>query len=604
MYKHQEGFSGPIRNRRCTDVFCLFIFVAFWIFIGYLSVFAYSKGKFSNIAKPIDSDQMPCGEGNRKDYPILYLTDPTSVKFYQNTVCVKKCPETDADKLECFVNQDITSCDDVDVKGSITLFGRVCLPHVKTMANYVKEGIHMSYIQEAIEDVKEVWPMVLVGIVIGCLILAVYLYLIRLCTKVFIYLLVILILVALVGSGVYCWREYKQILRENADIQKIVKEGSLEDPEDPNANIKEEESTDFGNQQAGKWKTAAIIFWVIAGVYFILILFMIGRINIAADILESAAEFVQEESSVFTIPLIFTILLLIFLIYWIFTFSLMSSVGELKVNEHSIFMDIKKNDNVKLYCWILVFALLWGISFNFSQETFSIAAMSSSWYFHRHDNSHLSPLTPVSWSFTYHVGTLAFGSLLIAILWMIQLVLSYIYQKLKETGQDQTAVGFIVKCAACFVACFERTIKFINKHAYIETAIRNLNFCPAAAKCLEVTTKNFLRFGVMSGLTELFLFMGSIFVTCVSTFVMHQMIKRYCEASGIEVTTIGPLAVIFLGTISICIIFSHVYEISADTLLHCYILDEEDGVIDGQVGGKCPEKLMSTVKLHSEIRQD
>ena len=592
--------KGPIRERRFTDCFCLIIFLAFWIFVGFIAIHAYTHGNASNLAKPIDADKNPCGEGVNKDFPVLFINEPARVDFYKTSVCVKKCPKEKESTIDCNPNKHVTNCNDLTPVASFTLFQRLCVPHAKELSNYIKDSIHLGYLQEALEDIKEVWPMLVTGFFLAIVIIALYLFLIRLCSKVFVYLLVFLVLVGLIAMGGFCWQKHQKMLNDNADVYKMREHGSLADIADPSVSIKEEDSSEYGNQQSSKWKTAAIILWVVAGIYFLLILLLCSRINLAANILESTAEFVQDEPSVFIIPLIFILALVVFLAFWLPTFSLMSSVGEVSTKDRSIFVNIKWETSTRVYLWVLLFALLWGISFNFSQETFSIAAMSSSWYFERKDKGNVSSLTVICWSFTYHIGTLAFGSFLIAVLWLIQAVLSYLYTKLKEIGQDNSAAGFLIKCAGCFVACFERTLKFINKHAYIETALRNLNFCEAAAKCLEITTKNFLRFGVLLGLTELFLFMGSLFITCLTTFLMNFVIQAYAKTHGIEVDTIGPLLFIFLFTLTICVIFSYVYEVSADSLLHCYILDEEDGKIDGSIGHSAPEKLMSTIQFHHE----
>lgn len=586
----KQTTKGPIRERKVTDCCCLLLFFAFWLLIGCISIYAYAQGNIDNVAKVIDSDGKPCGEGARLDYPYIYINDPYSAKFYTHTVCVKSCPKTNEEEIQCYPNEDIQFCRDLTVRASYSILTRLCVPKIKELGNLVKKTVHLSYVQESIEDIREVWPMFLVAFVVGCLILAVYLCLMRVCTKVFVFLMLLLVLIGLILLGFYCWNQYKTQLEKNSNQSNS--EGSAQSTE-------EKEATEYGQQQAKNWKIAAISLWVTSGIFFLCTLLLCSRIALASDILSSAAQFVQNKPSVFIIPIFFTFMLIMFFIFWIPTFSMLSSVGDLSPDETSVFMNIKWSKTTWAFIFIFFFSLLWGVSFNFSQETFSIAAMAASWYFDRKTIGTISPMRAVCWSFSYHIGTLAFGSLLIAILWAIQLILQYVYQKLKETGSNNTAVGFAVKCAACFVACFERTIKFINKHAYIETALRNLNFCPAAGKCLEVTTTNFLRFGVLSGLTGLFLFLGSIFISCATTFIMHFFIDLYAQGRNIEVDTIAPLLFVFFMTLSICIIFSHVYEIAADTLLHCYVLDEEDGTVDGSIGGNCPDVLKRTLNNHS-----
>jgi hypothetical protein len=43
------------------------------------------------------------------------------------------------------------------------------------------------------------------------------------------------------------------------------------------------------------------------------------------------------------------------------------------------------------------------------------------------------------------------------------------------------AVGFLIKCMSCLVACFERIVRFITENAYIMIAITGKNFCASAA---------------------------------------------------------------------------------------------------------------------------
>lgn len=592
--------KGPIRNRKCTDVFCMILFLCFILFIAAVSIFSYIQGDTNKIAQVIDSDQKICGENERANYPYIYVNDPFSMKFYENTVCVKSCPSTDKSKIECFANNDVKKCSDLTVRGSVLLASRLCVPKVKQIANNVKMAMNLSYVQESLEDIREVWPMIILGVFFGIVILVIYICLMRYCAKCFVFTMLILVLVGLVLLGIFCWREYKIKLNENADASKVQNDPSTTaDADDPSADISEENATEYGQKVAKRWKTAAIVLWVLSGVFLILSLLLCSRIELAADLLSSASEFVQSESSVFLIPVTFSILMVILFVWWIPTFAMVTSMGETSPDPTSVFMNLNWSTSTTVFICMFIFALLWFVSFNFSQETFSIAAMTASWYFERFDESNVGAFTAICWSFWYHVGTLAFGSLLIAILWAIQLILQYIYQKMKEIGMENTGAAFLLKCAMCFVACFERTIKFINKHAYIEVALRNINFCAAAGKCLEVTTSNFLRFGVLSGLSGLFLFLGDLIISCTATFIMFFIIRWYAVAKDLEIDTLAPHALIFFIVLFICIIFSGVFEISADTLLHCYIYDEEDGTVDGFIGSNAPHKLKETIDKHS-----
>ena len=102
----------------------------------------------------------------------------------------------------------------------------------------------------------------------------------------------------------------------------------------------------------------------------------------------------------------------------------------------------------------------------------------------------------------YHLGTAAFGSLIIAIIQMIRLILAYVQymvNKYKNKGGAASRAAAkvaecILCCLQCILDCFERFMKFINMNAYIETAIYGYNFCRAAMKAFQllVSKKYFL----------------------------------------------------------------------------------------------------------------
>jgi len=74
--------------------------------------------------------------------------------------------------------------------------------------------------------------------------------------------------------------------------------------------------------------------------------------------------------------------------------------------------------------WLIVvylFGLLWIINFFSAVEAFWVSSTAALWYFEEGD-----PTAPVLRSFCrifYHVGSLAFGSLLIAIVMFLRIVL-------------------------------------------------------------------------------------------------------------------------------------------------------------------------------------
>jgi hypothetical protein len=54
----------------------------------------------------------------------------------------------------------------------------------------------------------------------------------------------------------------------------------------------------------------------------------------------------------------------------------------------------------------------------------------------------------------------------------------------------------------------ERIVKFINKMAYIQIALRGKSFCSAAADGFEIAWSNPARFAIVGGVGEIIMVLG------------------------------------------------------------------------------------------------
>ena len=124
-----------------------------------------------------------------------------------------------------------------------------------------------------------------------------------------------------------------------------------------------------------------------------------------------------------------------------------------------------------------------------------LAGAFASWYWvlDKKDVPKLPLLSSFYRVFRYHLGTLAFGALIIAIIRMIRVMIEYIEEKLKEYHQDNP----VVKCMLCFCKCcfycLEKFMKFLNRNAYIMTAVYGKNFCWSAKEAFMLLLRNVAR---------------------------------------------------------------------------------------------------------------
>ena len=98
---NQDGF---LKRRKFTDIICAVIFLAYIVFMFYMAIYGWSQGDLDKVAQPIDSSKNECGKGDFSDFRYLYIKDPASAKFMENTVCIVECPRESDDVIVCKPN--------------------------------------------------------------------------------------------------------------------------------------------------------------------------------------------------------------------------------------------------------------------------------------------------------------------------------------------------------------------------------------------------------------------------------------------------------------------------------------------------------------------
>ena len=170
----------------------------------------------------------------------------------------------------------------------------------------------------------------------------------------------------------------------------------------------------------------------------------------------------------------------------------------------------------------MLFALLWTMNFisNYGQLVISHAV--ATWYFTKPENrvadiSNSTIVGSMKLAARFHLGTVAFGSLLIALIQFARAVALYIQRNTKKECRDLLWVKIVFCCINCCLCLLECCMKFISKHAYIQTAIHGTAFCSSARNVFSLIARNILRIGALVFTAELCLFIGKLFVTMLAT---------------------------------------------------------------------------------------
>lgn len=107
--REEKEMKGPIKNRHCTDVIMLLVFLAFCCGMVAIASLSLKAGDPRRIIYGTDSWGNLCGRKNDPainatnagldltDFPFLYYTNPTDFDAFR--LCVAECP-----------NQNIADC--------------------------------------------------------------------------------------------------------------------------------------------------------------------------------------------------------------------------------------------------------------------------------------------------------------------------------------------------------------------------------------------------------------------------------------------------------------------------------------------------------------
>lgn len=197
-----------------------------------------------------------------------------------------------------------------------------------------------------------------------------------------------------------------------------------------------------------------------------------------------------------------------------------------------------------------IIGLFWILAFIFASLDFIICCATALWY-HKTDKKDVHAIKKsVHYLFRYHIGSVAFGSFIIAIVWIIQFVFEIIARKLEATKESSNGfIKFLICCCRCCLDCFERFIRFITKNAYTLIAMTGKNFCSSAKDAFNLAMRNLSRYSVVAGIGEIFVSFGRICIALLTAVIGYLLITKIKSFSSKISSPVYPTIVIFLTSV-------------------------------------------------------
>uniref|UniRef100_A0AAX7VMW3 Choline transporter-like protein n=1 Tax=Astatotilapia calliptera TaxID=8154 RepID=A0AAX7VMW3_ASTCA len=450
-------------------------------------------------------------------------------------------------------------------------------------------------VMKIFEDFTHCWYWILLGLVIAMIISLVFLILLRFLAGIMVWVMIAM-LVAVIGYGIFhCYMEYAA-LKGEAGANVTIKDLGFQ--------------TDFTVylQIRQTWLAFIIILAIVEVIIILLLIFLWKRILIAIALIKEASRAIGHMLCSLFYPLFTFLLLAVVIAYWGVTAVFLSTSnqpiykifnetncdysrqtcdpavsfsplylcclfafygGETPYHKYLIALQFY---NVFLFFWCANFVLGLG------QMTLAGAFASYYWAAKKPDDIPAFPVfSSLGRSLRYHTGTLAFGSLILSIIQIIRVLLEYLDHKLK--GAQNKFAKFLLCCLKCCFWCLEKFVKFLNRNAYIMSAIYGKNFCTSARDAFFLLMRNVIRVAVLDKVTDFILFLGKLLIVGLlgvfSFFFFSGRVKAFQNTAPTLNYYWVPILTMVVCSYLIAHAFFSVYSMCVDTLFLCFCEDLE-----------------------------
>lgn len=695
--KFDPGFKGPLKNRSCTDVICLFLFVFFLIGWAIVAFFAYRHGNPERLIYPTDSEGNICGQPPFEDKQYLFFFDITQClkRAYKpgdllpslicNTpqVCVSHCPnetfvvknakrdEEDLIRSKLICQYDVNPHDKQTYRTLEELTGkdqkcaayyfksssvaRRCLPgrlelddtgKVKDMLNNgVVDDVTVAKLAKktkilaglssakdvgelAFQDFKTAWPHMLVGLLCAMLVAFLWIALMRWLAAVMVWLSILCMVLLFSFGSYYSFSKY-------AELRNSMDSGSENLIRQFDVSVSFTQNLRAYSANKNTWLVLGIVSIVILIVLLLLLIFLRKRIVIAIALIKEASRAVALMPSALFFPILPYLLHLLLFAFWgsVAVYLASSGTADFKymnltdgnysMTTQSCSLKEPNKTLSQLRCQFTQYVanqhlsrlqiynfigLIWGMFFivGLGQVALAAAFASYYWAFRKPQDVPFFAVLHGLWiTLRYHLGSVAFGSLILTIVRVIRIMLEYIDEKLKKYDNEFTRC--LMRCCKCCFWCLEKFLKFLNKNAYIMIAIYGKSFCTSAKEAFKLLMRNVVRVVVLDKVTDLLLLVGKLVIVGIVAVPTFLVFSRKVDTLNNHLPELNyymlPILTISVGAYIIASSFFSVYSMAVDTLFLCFLEDCERHDGSEEKPYYMSKELMKILGKHNRLQE-
>ncbi|CAK9832448.1 Choline transporter-like protein 1 [Anthophora retusa] len=542
-----EGMSSRhseqvfVTDRSCTDILTMILLIGLAVGFGFLVTDVVKKGDIYRVINGYDDCANVCGRVTPHETDPKFSckgADKTKERYLLMTVDAKGVKSR-----QCVVN-----CTDQH----LTFLNRCINKQVHETATSIirKLGLENFY-KEASRDIGVAWRELVYLLLIALAISLGILFAFRYMVQWVVYIILLGAILACIGGSTYLWLAWYN--EKNAVAAHTVPE-------------------EDSSEQA--YLIYAITLTVVTVIALLIVLVMRKRIALVMQLFREAGKAVYAMPALLLQPIYTYLLIGLTVCAWIYCMLWIESAGNIYMNRkgHIHF----RKDAIVIACrWYNLFFFFVTCEFLLGCQHMVVACAVARWFFTR-DKKHLSLAVTRGFGYLvrFHLGTVAFGALVIGIVRLIRAIISFVQNRLKRYDND--LVRCVMCTCQCCLWCFECALKFLTRNAYIETAIYGCNFCTGGKKAFHALSNNILRVAAINSVGDFVLFLGKVLVVTLTVVSGIYLIQK---KEGLNYPWV-PIALAGAFAFLVAHCFISIYEMIIDTIFLCFCEDCEknDGI--------------------------
>jgi choline transporter-like protein 2/4/5 len=354
-------------------------------------------------------------------------------------------------------------------------------------------------------------------------------------------------------------------------------------------------ATQTQNDNQTIYEIVAWVCIVLTLVLFVTICFMRHKVKVCIGVIREASRCMACFPQLLVWPIVPSLAFFALFAYWLVVGAYVASssstslvsyandvVGNATASTSFSFTSVDSS-NVTTYLGLYhLFGLLWTNQLIQAISICTIAGTVNKYYWAR-DKSQLTgkPIRIALYNaLRYHMGSLVFGSLIVAIVQMIRIILAYIDHKTQKLQQSNIVIKLAMKCVQCCMWCMEKCLKYISKTAYIMIAMKGGSFCSSTRQAVGLLWANLAQIGLANTVVSFMLLLAELVIVLASSLVFYLIIDRdesYAMGGPNELSTpMIPVLVVALVAWFVSDKFMGLFGCVVDSTLLMFCVDKKE----------------------------